>query len=345
MNIASARKLYKECKLSVRKILKTSPNLEARKLYEITSTKHVNSVSIINQIVSTEPEKYKVRKNCYKIFNKNNHEKRWDGFMPLKKQSNIIQSITIHSSSKEISRWRRLVKSFPINLHNFCRKYLVSSLANRTNLKRWKISENSNCELCNCPKTQLHIFNHCKLAFDWCEWRHNSVVLTICNHLKTKVANDLLQVYVDIDGYVNPATLFKKRDQAIITNMDDNLRHRARPDIVLKNNNQITAIELTCPYETNREKSRKFKKRWYKNLKNELITSTSIFKLILLEIISLGFTINYVKRLINFMLKLNLGYERIIYKCQEVAIRTSFFIYCRRGYCRQWLNSELLSYT
>ena len=63
LNIISAKKLYSECKLSVRRILKTSPNLEARKLYETTSTKHFNSDSIINKIVTVDPEKYKVKKN------------------------------------------------------------------------------------------------------------------------------------------------------------------------------------------------------------------------------------------------------------------------------------------
>ena len=42
--------------------------------------------------------------------------------------------------------------------------------------------------------------------------------------------------------------------------MDDSLRHRVRPDIVLKNDNQIIAIELTCSFETNTEKSRELKK-------------------------------------------------------------------------------------
>ena len=28
-----------------------------------------------------EPKKYKVKKNCCKIFNKNNNEKIWDDFM------------------------------------------------------------------------------------------------------------------------------------------------------------------------------------------------------------------------------------------------------------------------
>ena len=50
------------------------------------------------------------------------------------------------------------------------------------------------------------------------------------------------------------------------------------PDLtLLKNNNQITAIELACPYETNTEKSCEFRKRWYENLKNELIIPISNF--------------------------------------------------------------------
>ena len=106
-----------------------------------------------------------------------------------------MQSITIRSSTKEISRWQILVKNLPINLHNFCWKYLVSSLANRTNLKRWKILGKNNCELCNCSETQLHIFNNCKLALGRYEWRHNSVISIIRKHLKTKVTNDLLQPY------------------------------------------------------------------------------------------------------------------------------------------------------
>ena len=43
--------------------------------------------------------------------------------------------------------------------------------------------------------------------------------------------------------------------------MDDNLQHRARPGIVLKNDNQIISIELTYPYKTNTEESQKCKKK------------------------------------------------------------------------------------
>ena len=95
--------------------------------------------------------------------------------------------------------------------------------------------------------------------------------------MKTKVTNDLSQLHADIDGYGNQASLFKRRYQAIRSNMDDSHQHRARPDIVLTNYTQIISTELTCPYETNKEKSREFKKRRYENLKNELISPTSNF--------------------------------------------------------------------
>ena len=158
-----------------------------------------------------------------------------------------------------------------------------------------------------------------------------------------KATKDLLQLYADIDGYVNTATLFKRCDQPITTNMNNHLRHRARPDIVLKNDNQIIAIKLICSYETNTEKSRKFKKRRYENFKNKLITPTSTFELILLAITSLNFTTNDIKCFKDLMLKLNLDYERITCKCQKVAIITSLYIYGRGN--KQWLNPDLFSTT
>ena len=60
------KKLYNECKLSVRRILKTSPNLEARKLHEITRTKHVNPDSIINKIVTVDPKNTRLKRIAVK---------------------------------------------------------------------------------------------------------------------------------------------------------------------------------------------------------------------------------------------------------------------------------------
>ena len=130
----------------------------------------------------------------------------------------------------------------------------------QSRVKRWKISGNNDCELCKCPETPPLIFNDCKLELDRYEWRHNSVISTICSHLKTKVTNNLLQLYVDIYDNVNPATLFKKRNQAITTNMYDNLRHRARPDTLLKTTIKSLLQNLLVhikPIQKNDENSKK----------------------------------------------------------------------------------------
>ena len=108
-----------------------------------------------------------------------------------------------------------------------------------------------------------------------------------------------------------------------VTKLLQSLRYRARPDIVLENYNQVIATERTCPYETNTEKWRELKKRLYENLKNELITPTSNFTLIVLERISLNFTTCTCKCFKDFMLKLSVDYEGIICKWQEVAMKTS----------------------
>ena len=48
-----------------------------------------------------DPKKYKVKKNCRKIFNKNNNEKIWDDFIQLEEQSNIIHSSQYVAAAKK----------------------------------------------------------------------------------------------------------------------------------------------------------------------------------------------------------------------------------------------------
>ena len=105
----------------------------------------------------------------------------------------------------------------------------------------------------------------------------------------------------------------------------------------------ITIIELPCPFETNFNKSPEFKARRYNSLRNTLITHRAQFNLILLEISSLGFAGKTIKTFNKFLKELKLDVERIINKCQEVAICTLHYIYCWRR--KQWTDPELMSHT
>ena len=113
--------------------------------------------------------------------------------------------------------------------------------------------------------------------------------------------------------------------------------------MVILERRRITIIELTCLFETNFSKSHEYKARRYNNLRNALITPRAQFNLILFEISNLGFVGKAIKTFSKFLKELKLDDERIIDKWQEVAVRTSYFIYCRRR--KDWTDPEPMSYT
>ena len=100
------------------------------------------------------------------------------------------------------------------------------SLAKNSNLKRWKISKSEMCSLCTKKQAQLHIFDHCLQALNRYKWRHNSIIQTFCNHTLKKASYDF-RLYADIEGFENPATLLKSRQQSLTTTgpQQNNLSH------------------------------------------------------------------------------------------------------------------------
>ena len=244
---------------------------------------------------------------------------------------------------KDIQSWQILVKRLPINIHNFCCMYLVINLANNSNLKRWKISNSELCSLCTKKQTQVHVFNHCLQALNRYTWRHNSIIQTFCNHLLKTACYDFC-LYADIEGFENPATLFKSQQQSLTTTglQQSDLLHHARPDIAIETRDILTVIELTCPHETSTTKSRDYDETRYKEIKSELLTPLSNFQLIFLEVTSLGFVTRNIKTFRNFPKSININEKYVIEKLQEVAIRCSYFIYCHRN--KNWNEPNLISY-
>ena len=127
-------------------------------------------------------------------------------------------------------------------------------------------------------------------------------------------------------------TLFKSRQQSLTTTgpQQNDLLHRARPDIAIDSRDTMAVIELTCPYETNTTKSREYKETRYEEIKSELRAPPSNFPLIFLEVTSLGFVTKNVKKIKRYLIE----------KLQEVAIRCSYLIYCRRN--KNWNEPNLI---
>ena len=169
------------------------------------------------------------------------------------------------------------------------------------------------------------------------------IIQTFCNYLLKTACYDF-HLYAGIEGFENPATLFKSRQQSLTTTgpQQNDLLHRARPDIAIETKDTLTVIELTCPYETNSTKSREYKETRYKEIKSELLTPPSNFQLIFLEVTSLGFVTKNIKTFRNFLKSININERYLMENLQEVAIRCSYFLYCHRN--KNWNEPNLIFY-
>ena len=327
LDLKTARQVYSSCKLTVRRILNSSPNNEIRRLFSLTSTKNTKIDDVIAiTIKSTQPIHVNKRESN-RVLKMNNLETVWNKFMDLSEQSKIISFVLNISSAKDIRVWKLIISNLPANIFRFCRRYLVLSLANASNLRRWKISPTGNCSLCNQLQTQLHVFNNCTRALDRYVWRHDSILFTISEYLKSAASNNYT-IFIDCNAlnYPTPNQFLNKR-----------------PDIILQNEHQIIVIELTCPFETNLKSSREYKANKYKDLKDLLLVPCDDLKLILLEISSLGFVSKDISEFKKLLKDLNCDADKVLSVCSQVAIRCSYFIYCRRN--KIWPEPDILRFS
>ena len=94
-----------------------------------------------------------------------------------------------------------------------------------------------------------------------------------------------------------------------------------RPDIVVRHERDVYVIELTVPYETNCKIARRRKQGKYPGLRSRLLVGCEEFKVITLEITTLGFVTKNVRQFRELCRSLSLQDNRIIRKCMEVALR------------------------
>lgn len=326
INYNTAKDIYQQCKLSVRRILFSSKNEEIKKFHNVTTKDNVCS----DEIIALNQESYNSRSACSKTLKKRIEDSSWDHFMGLSEQNKLIKHLINSCTGVAILNWQKMINYMCSNIFNFSRRALILSLSNASNTYRWKITPSPNCRLCSKLQTQLHVFSYCKAALKRYTWRHDSILNTISFYLQ-HLNQSIYDIYIDIPNdhrFRNPALLFTSQ----------------RPDIVINTKNRMIVIELTVPYETNSKKSREYKKDRYQNLKENLVNQVDLLEIHFLEITSLGFItkdIKTVKKLFNSLFPKK-DTERLLLKCSEVALRATFFIYCRRD--KDWNNPELLSF-
>ena len=77
-----------------------------------------------------------------------------------KEQNTLLSSLQQNVTKTLIRNWNSLINCLSSNIFRFCRKALIFSLNNNSNLARWKIRNSPNCDLCGKTKTQIHALNH-----------------------------------------------------------------------------------------------------------------------------------------------------------------------------------------
>ena len=135
------------------------------------------------------------------------------------------------------------------------------------------------------------------------------------------IASDACTLYVDINSYECPTTLFKSSRP----NESNDEIYCSQPDTVIPGRNCIAVIKLTCLFEMNLLKSHDYKNTRYRNLHSALLNPCSHFKLMPTEIPCYWFHRIFNKNLNGKYL----GSVRIIKECQKVTIRVSYYIYYR----------------
>ena len=210
-----------------------------------------------------------------------------------------------------------------------------STLITLSLLKR--ISSNGLCprllrapSACSLKLSNTFIVSSCKSYLDdgRYTWRHNSVLSYLAKSMSS-IKNASL--YADLPSFPSPS---------LITG--DSLR----PDLVfVLNNTTVYLLELTVGFESNIKVNSERKAAKYHPLFTNLRTEYTNINFVNLSMSALGIygtsSDTFLQMLKDLNFNQNLTHQ-IIMKASNIAIRCTYYIYCRRN--KQWSNPELLQY-
>ena len=307
---------FMQCQVVVRNALKSSPNSDINALWSSSSIG-----------CNIQYDQFRNTKQVLNAIQNDNEDRiRHD----LKSQGFILTSILLHASSKTRGLWSKVQKNMPRNIFNFTIKYLNNTLATRKNLCKWSLSSTSACSFCFQSETLQHIVSSCKSYLDdgRYTWRHNSVLLHLANSLSSLKNTSL---FADLPTFPSPS---------LITG--DSLR----PDLVLiLNKTSVYMLELTVGFESNITINSDRKLAKYRPLFNSLRTNYTSIKFVNLSMSALGIFGASSDSLLQMLQDLHFDanvQNNIVMKASNIAIRCTYYIYCRRN--KQWTCPNLLNF-
>ena len=135
------------------------------------------------------------------------------------------------------------------------------------------------------------------------------------------------KIFADIPGFLSTS---------IITG------HDLQPDLLLSlSNKSLYILELTVGYESNLRSNAERKKQKYRELVQQLTNEYEKVNFVNLSISALGIYDKSTTEFIDMMKKLKFDKRTTTYtikKITHIAIRTSYYIFCRRN--KEWTDPE-----
>ena len=101
--------LYNKCKLTLRRVLKCSPNADIKRLYNATSYKYVKHDEIVNACAKKEG----VKSLCSSEYERRKNEEIWVNLLNLSEENVIIKHILEVSRAKYIKLWQKMIDKLP----------------------------------------------------------------------------------------------------------------------------------------------------------------------------------------------------------------------------------------
>ena len=263
--------------------------------------------------------------------------------------------------------WKSLL-AMPVNLSSFCISSTYDTLPSPSNLKRWKLTTEASCFLCNKDTcTTSHILGACKVALSQGRFtfRHDNVLRIIITNIRSSITNIKSTVPTSKQPikikFVKKGTRVKNKNSSpsrilhqasgwvLLGNLDGSFSfpsHIAftelRPDITIFSNKlkRVTLIELTCPCEENMEAWHNVKVNKYMPLKSVIESNGWNVDLFAVEVGTRGYCSRSVLCCFKSLDLRNRTINTTIKQLSMCSMECSFCIWLARNN-KAWSSKEI----
>ena len=178
----------KQCQVTVRKCLRSSPNVDVLQLADMADAK------------TKQYDRFRASKEVLKEVRKTAAGKLTS---KLNTQGTVIRCVWSEVLLSSENAWFAVQSHLSRNLHNFTVRYLNNTLPHLSNMYTWGLAEAKLCPLCNNIQSLLHVVAGCAESLDRFTWRHDSVL----NYIATFLKQFARELYAEVTNLSSPSII------------------------------------------------------------------------------------------------------------------------------------------